>query len=323
MLKKRFLLSILFLFLCILSFSPNKVYAETQKVYLGGYPVGITINSRGAYVVGVCDVVNADLIYSPSKDAGIMAGDIILSVDGVEVNTSKDISDTVKDGNVKIIEYSRGGNKIITNVTPRKDNLGKYKLGVFVKDGVSGIGTITYLTKNEVGCLGHPILDDNYEIIKACGGKIFSCNITGAIKGVKGRPGELRGVFDEKTLIAELTCNKNCGVFGNKINKEYLLTEIEIGQAKMGDAYIYTTVSGNIPQKYSVSIIKNDNYRDDKNLVVKITDKRLLEQTNGIVQGMSGSPIVQDNKLVGAITHVFTNDPTRGFGITIDKMLNH
>ena len=155
---------------------------------------------------------------------------------------------------------------------------------------------------------------------------MFNCEITGFIKGERGRAGELRGTFDRRRKIASLDKNLNSGVYGDICDNENLsnLREIELGNAKMGDASIYTTINGTCPKEYSISIIKVDTIsRDTKNFVIRITDQRLLELTGGIVQGMSGSPIVQNGKLVGAVTHVFINDPTRGFGISIDNMINN
>lgn len=301
--------------------SREQVYAETNKVYLGGYPVGITINSKGAEIIGLCDVVCGDEISSPSKDAGLKVGDVIMTIDKAEVNTAEDIASTLKNSNPKILEILREDNVMIVSVKPKKDNTGEFKLGLFIKNGTSGIGTVTYFTTHKIACLGHPILGGKNEIITTCNGKIYACNINSVIKGVRGRPGELRGVVDVDKQLASVNENKFNGVFG--CVNDFLgfpLLEVEMGTPQMGNASIYTTVNGSSPKKYDISIIKYDKSKDDKNLVIKITDKELLEITNGIVQGMSGSPIVQNGKLVGAVTHVFVNDPTRGFGISIENM---
>lgn len=305
------------------SWSPQIVKAEDATVFLGGYPAGFTIYQKGAHIVGICDVITGEHISSPAKDAGLQVGDILLYINDVEVNNAKDISENISDGKEKIIKIQRDNQSFITKIKPQKDNLGEYKIGIFVKEGINGIGTITFFTDNRIACLGHPILNDNNSILNLSGGKVYACNITGAIKGVRGRPGELRGVFDEKNLVAKIDKNDSFGVFGEVKNLlNYKLQPIKVGIPSMGSAYIVSTTEGCEPKKYSISIIKSDLNKEDRNLVIRIDDKNLLEKTNGIVQGMSGSPIIQNGKLVGAVTHVFINDPTKGFGISIDKMLN-
>lgn len=323
--KKIKLLILLFIPVLLLSFfSNNKVYGEEEKYYLGGYPAGFTLYTRGAFVIGLSDVVCEDKIYSPAKDADIQIGDIILNINNYEINTAKDISDALKNEHECVIQIKRGKEILIKTIKPKRNSIGEIKLGIFIKEGINGIGTITYITNNKIGCLGHPVLNDNYEILEITGGKIYECNINGVIKSVKGRPGELRGTFSQLKEIANLEENNKSGVYGIiecSCNKN--INPIEIGEAEMGDATIWTTLTGANPKQYSISIIKVDESRSDKNFVVKIKDKNLLETTGGIVQGMSGSPIVQNGKLVGAITHVFMNDPTRGFGISIQNMINH
>ena len=200
-----------------------------------------------------------------------------------------------------------------------------YKLGILIRDGVSGIGTITFIKENRIAALGHPILNDNNSLVEIIGGNVYTCNITGCVKGERGKAGELKGNFIRISPFACIEKNLLCGVYGClNDNFDYkTLKKVKIGEAVPGEASIYSTTTGNLPKEYSISIIKVDNNEDYKNFVIKVTDKELLNTTGGIVQGMSGSPIVQNGKLVGAVTHVFLNDPTRGFGIKIDKMINN
>ncbi len=324
--KIRFLSLIFALIAAFSCFNINNARAENfdDKLYLGGMPAGFSIQTRGANIVGLCDVVTVDGVKSPSKDAGIQVGDVILSIDGVDINCAKDIENAINNKNDTIITIERAGENIIKKVIPAKDMGGSYKLGVFVKDDVCGIGTITFIKGNSFASLGHPVINEDGNVAKIVAGNIFKCNVSGCVKGERGKPGELKGVFLKTNAIGTIDKNTDRGVYGkisNDFDKSNLI-EIESGEAVMGDAIIYTTVKGNKPEKYDISIIKIDNENDNKNFVIKITDKRLLNCTNGIVQGMSGSPIVQNNKLVGAVTHVFINDPTRGFGISIDNMLN-
>lgn len=300
---------------------------ENETVYLGGMPAGFSMQTRGALVAGISDVITANGVESPAKSAGIARGDVIYYIDETEVNGAEDIEKALKSAEEEIsLEYMRCGNVYTVFVKPATDINGNKRIGVFIKENVNGIGTVTFIKGNNIATLGHPVLDDNDNLLKIKSGKIFSCNITGCIKGERGKPGELRGGFTTGlTELATIDKNTECGVYGTlteSFNRSELKT-IETGEGKMGDAVIWTTVHGNEPKPYKISIVKTDNVMSDtKNYVIKITDKELLDVTGGIVQGMSGSPIVQDGKLVGAITHVFINDPTRGFGISIKTMLN-
>ncbi len=323
-----FLLSLLCALTVLFSFNFNisvKVLAE-EKIYLGGFPAGFSIDTKGAYVVGISDVVTLNGIKSPAKDIGIQAGDIILSINGTETNTAYDVGEAIKDGKNSIIIIDRNGKKIIKELIPEKDSCGEYKLGVFIKDGMNGIGTITFIKGNKFASLGHAVINEKGNIIDILGGNLYNCYISNVIKGERGNPGELCGNFNKDNCIGKIAVNTACGVFGS-LNKNFdysSLSEIELGTPKSGDAEIISTIEGDTPKKYSVSIVKYDNNAtDNKNFVLKITDKTLVEKTGGIVQGMSGSPIIQNGKLVGAVTHVFINDSTRGFGISVYKMLNN
>ncbi len=326
--KKKFIFVFLIvLFYIMLNFcivNTGLTYKVEGDYYLGGMPAGFSLNTRGVEVVGICDVVSVKGIRSPAKDAGILVGDRIMSIDDFEINSAGDIENSIKSGGEKIIIINRDNQVIIENITPSKDNNGIYRIGVFVKDEINGIGTITYFTENGFASLGHPVLADSGELLKITGGQIYECTISGCIKGKRGQAGELRGAFLKAKSLGTIRKNIQQGVYGacECVNRKNL-KKISIGEAKMGDAIIYSTIDGNTPKKYSISIIKVDNSLSSKNFVIKITDKNLIEKTGGIVQGMSGSPIVQNGKLVGAVTHVFINDPSRGFGISINNMINN
>ncbi len=327
MINKKRKYSILLLLLAIITFFSagySKAYAKSNQVYLGGMPAGFSLFTRGATVVGLCDVVTENGLISPSKNVGICVGDTILYIDEYEINNALDIEKALETGGTKLLTLSRNDELILEKVSTVKDMSGHNKLGVFVRDDVSGIGTITFINGDRFASLGHPVLDESGELLKITGGKLYNCNITGRVKGERGKAGELRGLFIRSKEIACIEKNQEVGVFG-KLNSSFdrsNLTKIEIGQAHMGNASIFSTIDGKSPKEYSISIVKVDNNSETKNFVVKITDSELISSTGGIVQGMSGSPIVQDGKLVGAITHVFINDPTRGFGVAISNMLN-
>lgn len=327
--KKKIAVFLLITFAVCGMFSVNENVAfadESRKVILGGNPAGFYMQTRGAYIAGLSDVITKDGIVSPSKSAGLISGDVIYYINDIEVNNAADVERVIKSADVSVeIDYFRCGNSYTCSVTPATDLNGEKKLGVFIKDDVSGIGTVTFIDGNKIATLGHPVLDENDKIMQVLTGTIYGCNITGYVKGERGAPGELRGVIMKNEAVAKIDVNTESGVYGT-LGDDYNLTnktEIEIGDGKMGDAFIYTTIDGGTPKKYSVSIVKADTVlTDTKNYVIKITDKELLDTTGGIVQGMSGSPIVQNGKLVGAVTHVFINDPTRGFGISINNMIN-
>lgn len=323
--RKLFTIIALILISTVSSLGAINVFAAGNYVYLGGMSAGFSVITRGANVIGLTDVLTTEGLISPAKIAGILAGDVIYNIDENEVNTAFDVEKAFNDGKRKTVVLKRDEETILKDVTPIKDVNGKYRIGVFIKDELNGIGTITYIDNNGFASLGHPITNENGSIIDVYKGEIFSCNITGYIKGERGVPGELRGVILKSDKLGEIEKNDYNGVFGVNTGIETeKLRKIEVGIPKIGNATIYATIEGFSPKEYTISIIKADNYKNsNKNLVIKITDKELLASTGGIVQGMSGSPIVQDGKIVGAVTHVFLNDPSRGFGISLSNMLNN
>lgn len=324
---RRFFL-LIFSFLLLFTFSNfnyTTAFADENCYYLGGMPAGFTFQSKGAYVLGTIEVITENGIVSPAKNENINVGDIILEINNKEVNNSIDIENAITNNNTVTLKIKRNNEIFSKNITPVKDINGKYRLGVYVRDTINGIGTITFINNKRFASLGHPVLDENNDIIELKSGTLYDCYITGCIKGDRGKPGELKGIFTKTLAIGSADKNLKEGLYGN-ISDTYdvsKLTKIELGEATPGYASIFTTIEGNTPKEYKINIVKVDNDNDaNKNFVIKISDKELLQNTSGIVQGMSGSPIVQNNKLVGAVTHVFINDPSRGFGISIKNMIN-
>lgn len=307
-----------------------KARSDEAIVYIGGMSAGFTLKAGGAQIIGFCDVIGEKETRSPALGVGFVSGDVITKVAGVGVESISELNEVLnkKQGEEVAIDFLRKGELHTLTVKPIKDKLsGQYKIGVLVRDSLSGIGTITYVDKDgRFGALGHSVVGENKQELKISDGTVYACSIIGISKGVRGKAGELRGMFlNDKTVgCAEKLCS--CGIFG-RVSEHFELNDTMLAvadsdDAKPGKAYIYSTVSGVEPQKYSIEIVKVDlENRDNKNYVVKITDEKLISETGGIVQGMSGSPIMQDGKMVGAITHVFLNDPTRGFGINIETML--
>ncbi len=303
----------------------------TGSLYLGGFPAGFVLNTTTVEVVGICDVLTENGLQSPARDCGLKTGDIICKINGEEVNKASDITQIIS-REYKNYELSimRDGESKIIGITPVRDcsNGGK-RLGVLVKDTVSGIGTVTYVDKanNKFASLGHPVTDTNNKLMEINGGTICSSVIYNVKKGVRGTPGELCGAFEGGNIIGRPEINCACGVYGTLSSDFDCSHLIRIDKAPMdfvtmGKAFIYSTVQGKEAEKYEISIVKVDKTnKDNRNFVIKVDDQKLIDRTGGIVQGMSGSPIVQNGKLIGAVTHVFVNDPTRGYGIGIDNML--
>lgn len=323
--KVKHLWLVILAIITIFSGSIFSVSASTS-VYLGGMPAGFTIQTRGAYVMGIGEILSDNGLVSPAKDAGVEIGDVLLTIDGKEINSAKDVEKAIENGGDKLVGIRREGESFYKTIKPAKDPLGKYRLGLFLRDTINGIGTITYINNNVLASLGHPVLDERNELVEVKNGTICQSCVTGVTLGKRGVPGALHGTLFHTKNIATIIKNSVYGVFATVNNKSFLngLKKVETGSAKIGNATILTTISGNEPKEYEISIVKADlDDNTNKGLVIKITDEYLLKQTGGIVQGMSGSPIIQDGRLVGAVTHVFINDPTRGFGVSIDNMLNN
>lgn len=310
----------------------SSVSAEDATVYVGGMSAGFTLKTDGAQIIGLSEVATEKGTFSPALQAGIKTGDIIRKVGGIRVHGVNDLNEIVNKSKGKelVYEVERGAEEFQFSIQAVKERqTERYKIGVLVRESVSGIGTVTYINKEtgRFGALGHPVVGENNRQMSISNGIVYECSIVGVNKGIRGKAGELRGMFlnDKCFGSAEKLCD--CGIFG-QVSEDFKVNSLFCAVASSqsvqpGNAYIYSTVNGVCPEKYSIEIVKVDkNNKENKNYVIKITDERLIAQTGGIVQGMSGSPILQDDKLVGAVTHVFLNDPTRGYGIDIQAMLN-
>ena len=326
-----FLMGITLSFAFVLS-GPRVVSATAEEVtvYVGGMSAGFTLKTGGAQVIGLSEVVTESGVTSPASEAGLRAGDIIRKAGGIRVETIASLNEIVdkSKGKALELEVTRGGESLRFTIRAVKEKASeRYKIGVLVRENVSGIGTVTYIDKNgRFGSLGHSVVGENNCEMQISDGMVYECSIVGVSKGVRGKAGELRGMFlsDKCFGNAEKLCN--CGIFG-QISEEFEVNELTQAVAssqavKPGSACIYSTVNGISPKCYEIEIVKVDKYnKENKNYVIKITDEDLIEETGGIVQGMSGSPIIQEGKLIGAVTHVFLNDPTRGYGIDVERMM--
>ena len=309
-----------------------KANQDERVLCVGGQAAGFTLKTGEVHVIGVCDVTSECGVVSPAKNAGVRAGDCLLKVAGIKVASIDELNEIIEAGQGKTLDFElkRGAESQILKIQPIKDKItGRYKIGVLVRDTVSGVGTITYIDKEKktFGALGHSVVGENKQQMTIDNGVVYECSIVGVNKGVRGRAGELRGVFLCDKIVGNAVKLCESGIFGRILPS----TDLELGPSmvassnlvKPGKAYIYSTINGICPQKYTIEIVKVDhNNRENKNYVIKITDEELISETGGIVQGMSGSPIIQENRLVGAITHVFLNDPIRGYGIDIENMIS-
>lgn len=307
-----------------------KVY-DAEGLYPGGMAFGVKLFTRGVLVVGISGVTGFGFTVSPATEAGIQKGDVLLSVNGAEIDSAEALKAAIEAAGANAVEIRlrRGEETISTTLYPAlsaEDN--KYRAGLWVRDSTAGIGTITYIDA-ESGAfagLGHGICDSDTGALMPLGrGVVVNVDITGVKKGAAGIPGELKGSFDN-VQRGTIESNTETGVYGTLDSPPQEAGEpMPVGlkdELKLGKAYIYTTLDGNTPARYEIEIEKiYKNSGKTKNFLIRVTDSALLEQAGGIVQGMSGSPIMQNGKLVGAVTHVLVNDPTRGYGIFIENML--
>lgn len=301
-----------------------------------GVPVGIYLKSDGVMVIGTGEIVNdAGNVVEPAFGV-LKSGDYIEKVNGQEVNDKNDLISAVNacNGNAVQLEVRRDGEIMKIDLSPVHAEDGTYKLGAWVRDDTQGIGTVTYVDMNGCfGALGHGISDsDTGQLVDIEEGELYETQILGIEKGVSGKPGVMSGViyYGKGTKLGEVTANTDEGIFGTVNDRfmEAIVSEaIPVGfrqDVKKGKAFIRSDVSGEV-KDYEIEIQKVDysSLQKNKGMVIRVVDEELLALTGGIVQGMSGSPIIQDGKLVGAVTHVLVNDPTRGYGIFIENMLEH
>jgi len=305
---------------------------EGIKLIAGGTPFGIKFSTEGVVVIGFCDLDGLQKTQNPAYLAGLRPKDVIIKVDGKSIKGATELTEAVEGcgGRELSFTYKRGGSETTVRLTPAfSASDGKYKTGIWVRDSGAGIGTVTYIDprNGNFGGLGHGICDgETGELIPIDCGVVTEVKVSSVKKGIAGEPGEIKGHFGTKQT-GELAKNTDCGVFGR-------MDEIPAGlggampiadrsEVKGGEATVLCTFDDGIRQSYKIEIANvNRDAKGSKCFIIKVTDPKLVEKTGGIVQGMSGSPIIQNGKLVGAVTHVMINDPTVGYGIFIENMLD-
>lgn len=309
---------------------------ENTKVIPLGNIIGLKIYSDGVLVIGMTEVGGE----KPYATSDIKEGDLIVSVDNINVTTTQKLIECVNasNGNIIEIKYLRNGEEHVTNIEPIKTANDEYKIGLWVRDGAVGIGTATYYDSNngKIATLGHGIVDiDTDSLITVESGEITKARISKLKKGVEGTPGEIKGSLVEDEVIGSISINTGFGIYGNVYSTSSLdlnsTEEMEVAlieDIKKGPAKIILALEDGVRKEYDIEIKKiyKNNTEDNKSMLIEITDQDLIEKTGGIIQGMSGAPIVQNGKFIGAITHVLINNPKQGyalFGETMIKQMNN
>ena len=317
-----------------LSLVPRVAAAEDRPrmVIPLGQAVGIKLFAQGVLVVGLTDIATDQGLASPAKACGIRTGDVITHINDAQVSSIEEVQTILQDLNGQEMELNvlRAEEELeLTTRAAQCSADGAYKLGAWIRDSMAGIGTLTFVepATGLFGTLGHGINDvDTAVLMKLQAGAITPAKVVGVVKGEDGRPGELKGAFTSGEDLGKLFANTQQGVFGYLTeNDTFTGTPIPVAarsEVREGKAIILSNVDGTQVEEYAVEITRIcHNATDTRDLMLKVTDQRLLDRTGGIVQGMSGSPIIQEGKLIGAVTHVLVNDPTRGYGIFIENML--
>ncbi|MBR5535341.1 MAG: SpoIVB peptidase [Clostridia bacterium] len=302
---------------------------EDEKVIVGGSSIGIRLYADSLIVIAVGRVNSKGK--SPAEEAGIKEGDVIVSLNGEKVGSPEEFSKRIEEinGEVTLGIQTGDGVKNVT-LTPEVSEYDNVKrIGLWVRDSTAGVGTLTYMNPKDMsyGALGHGVSDSDTGVkFTVKEGSVEECAIGEIKKGEKGVPGEMKGVFlSNAKVLGNITKNEKEGIFGNLTHMPQgeMVETGHKSEIKKGVAHIRTSLDGKTVEEYEIEILKvsKNTKNPSKGLVIQVTDERLIEKTGGIVQGMSGSPILQDGKLIGAVTHVLVNDPTRGYGIFIENML--
>ena len=304
------------------------VSAMAAELIPVGTAIGIEVDVDGVLVEKLCEVETEEGMKHPAKSAGLKEGDVIVGCNGEEIDDLEDFSEEIKNlgGAPLVLTVLRDGKQLSCELTPVLSESGEYRLGLWLRDKVAGIGTVTYYDpkSGEYGALGHGINDpESGVLIPITEGKTFDASVVDVVQGKSGDPGELTGSFDTGAEFGTVEGNTVYGIFGHGAQVVgQLMDTAALGEAQVGAAQILSTVAGQEPRLYDIHIDKILRQNGEERYRLTVTDSELLEITGGVVCGMSGSPIIQDGKLVGAVTHVLVNDPTRGYGIFIENMLD-
>ncbi len=343
--KILFLFILIFLYMFVLTrgYYPETIAVKGEEVKISdiqviplGEVAGIKLYTSGVLVVGTSSIEGADgQEYKPYENVDIQEGDAITSINNLIINNTEELIDAINlyEGQQISVKYVRNNQEKECKITPVKDKQGTYKIGLWVRDSAAGVGTITFYSEDTqtFAALGHAITDiDTGDIIQTSSGEIDNVQIVSLIKGKEEQPGKIQGTIKQNSIIGSIYKNTPYGIYGIIKNQEninidnskkmYVATRQEIN---LGEAKILSNIDGQL-KEYKIEIQRtylNNNY-DNKSMVIKVVDDELLNKTGGIIQGMSGSPIIQNGKFIGAITHVFVKDPSIGYAVFADKMIS-
>lgn len=306
------------------------------RLFLLGNIAGVKLYTSGILVVGMSEIEGVDnKKHKPYENSGIEEGDSIISIDNTKISTTQDLIDTVNASSGKdlAIEYVHNNATATCSITPVQTSNNEYKLGLWVRDSAAGVGTVTFYDSStkSFGALGHGITDiDTEELINIESGEFITTQILNIKKGENGNPGRIQGTIDNQTNIGSIYKNTKFGIYGKVSNPSALQLdsskEMDVAlreEIKEGPATILCNLDGTYPKEYNIQIerIFRENNYDNKSMKIKVTDENLLNKTGGIIQGMSGSPVIQNGKFVGAVTHVLVNNPKEGYAVFGDIML--
>lgn len=308
---------------------------EKDVLYTGGSPIGIYVRTDGILIIGTGKVTDASGNESIPSEYLVKEGDYIETINGERIRTKEELIEKINEygAEKEVLGIRRDGEQIELTVEPIQTKTGEYKLGIWVRDDLAGVGTLTYHTaEGKYGALGHAVNDADTGIqMEIAEGNIYETQIIGIRKGLGGNPGELSGVihYGNSTYLGTVEGNREEGIYGKLEGNQNTLEEADCYEVaykqeiKAGTANIISGISGE-NKEYEIQIeeVNYDSGKENKGILFQVTDEALLELTGGIVQGMSGSPIIQNGKIIGAVTHVFINDPTKGYGIFIESMLH-
>ena len=298
-----------------------------------GKAVGIKLFADGVLIVATSEVEVQGKTVSPARDCGLKEGDLLLRMNEQKIESTEHLQSLLQESGADAVTLSvkRGSKTMDVSAKPVVCGDGVCRLGAWIRDSMAGIGTLTYYdpTSGEYGALGHGITDvDTHQLMPLSSGSIMETTVKAVKKGTRGDPGELKGDFSVQRDVGTVSANTEGGIFGtvddqNFLSKAKAIPVASVQEVTIGKATILATVSGSETQEYAVEIVKlYDGSQPTRNLLLRVTDQRLLNTTGGIVQGMSGSPILQNGKFVGAVTHVLVNDPQQGYGILMENMLH-
>lgn len=312
----------------LLGLSARAAALEADRLIPVGHTIGIKLFAEGVVVIGLAEVETGSGALTPGIDCGLRVGDVIEAANGTEVESSEQFAALLQCGGTVELDVARGDEDLTLAAEPVLGEDGTWRLGAWIRDSMAGIGTVTFYdpATGAFGALGHGITDSDTGLLMPLGdGSVMRASVKAVKRGSSGDPGELKGSFDLTHDLGGLYANTDRGVFG--VLEDFAWRESDAlpvaraGEVRPGAAEILSNVSGDQVEAYDIEIVRVLDCTGVQNLLLRVTDEELIAQTGGIVQGMSGSPILQNGKLVGAVTHVMVNEPTKGYGILIENML--